>query len=69
MTNAVLLRRCEVETRFGVSKAWLYREMKAGRFPHPIRIGAQAVRWRVADLKRWEESRTPTELTEDADGE
>ena len=35
MTNAVLLRRCEVETRFGVSKAWLYREMKAGRFPAP----------------------------------
>ena len=28
-----LLRREEVEERFGVSRSWIYCEMRAGRFP------------------------------------
>ena len=28
-----LLRREEVEQRFGVSRSWIYCEMRAGRFP------------------------------------
>ena len=45
-----LLRREEVEERFGVSRSWIYCEMRAGRFPEPVRIGMRAVRWRVSDL-------------------
>lgn len=45
-----LLRREEVEQRFGVSRSWIYCEMRAGRFPEPIRIGKRAVRWKVVDL-------------------
>ena len=48
-----LLRREEVETRLGVSRSWIYAEMRAGRFPEPVRIGKRAVRWRVADLNEW----------------
>ena len=48
-----LLRREEVETRLGVSRSWIYAEMRAGRFPEPVKIGKRAVRWRVADLNRW----------------
>ena len=48
-----LLRREEVEARLGVSRSWIYCEMRAGRFPEPVRIGRRAVRWRVADLDEW----------------
>ena len=39
-----LLRREEVEERFGLSRSWIYREMRAGRFPEPVRIGKRTVR-------------------------
>ena len=48
-----LLRREEVEERFGVSRSWIYSQMRAGRFPEPIRISLRAVRWRVRDLDKW----------------
>ena len=48
-----LLRREEVEERFGISRSWIYCEMRAGRFPEPVRIGKRAVRWRVTDLDEW----------------
>jgi len=48
-----LLRREEVERRFGVSRSWIYCEMRAGRFPEPVRIGKRAVRWKVVDLDEW----------------
>ena len=48
-----LLRREEVEERYGVSRSWIYSQMRAGRFPEPIRISLRAVRWRVADLDEW----------------
>ena len=52
-----LLRREEVEKRFGLSRSWIYSEMRAGRFPEPVRIGQRAVRWRVSDLDEWAEGR------------
>ena len=48
-----LLRREEVEQRFGVSRSWIYCQMRAGRFPEPVRIGKRAVRWKVVDLDEW----------------
>ena len=48
-----LLRREEVEERFGVSRSWIYCEMRAGRFPEPVKIGKRAVGWRVVDLDEW----------------
>ena len=53
MNEPELLRRSEVEARLGVSRSWIYSEMRAGRFPEPVRIGTRAVRWRVADLDEW----------------
>ncbi len=52
-----LLRREEVEARLAVSRSWIYSEMRAGRFPEPVKIGKRAVRWRVADLDEWAASR------------
>ena len=52
-----LLRREEVEARLAVSRSWIYSEMRAGRFPEPVKIGKRAVRWKVADLDEWAASR------------
>ena len=52
-----LMRREEVEERFGVSRSWIYCEMRAGRFPEPVKIGKRAVRWRVIDLDEWARDR------------
>ena len=52
-----LMRREEVEERFGVSRSWIYCEMRAGRFPEPVKIGKRAVRWRVIDLDQWARDR------------
>ena len=52
-----LLTRREVESRFGLSRTTIYRLMREGRFPEPIRIGDRAVRWREAEIASWLDSR------------
>lgn len=42
---ARILRTPNVLTRRGDSKSQLYRDIKAGLFPKPVSIGAQAVGW------------------------
>lgn len=45
----------EVGRLFGVSRGQIYRLMKAGRFPKPIRLGTMSPRWSVAELKAFAE--------------
>ena len=52
-----LLRRCEVEAITGLSRSSIYRLMKDGGFPRPVRVGPGAVRWRASDITIWLESR------------
>ena len=52
-----LLRRAEVEDLVGLATTSVYRLMRAGSFPEPVRVGARAVRWRAADLDEWLASR------------
>lgn len=54
-----LLRRKEVEKLSGMSRASLYRLIKAGKFPAPVAIGTGSVRWRQSDITAWQASLTP----------
>ena len=36
--------------QLGVARTTIYRWVTKGEFPAPVRIGANAVRWRVADI-------------------
>ena len=45
-----LLRRTDVEKMFRFSTATIYRLMRVGKFPRPVKVGARAVRWRQSDL-------------------
>ncbi len=35
------------------SRASIWRDVQAGRLPHPIRIGAYSARWRAADVRQF----------------
>lgn len=49
----ILLTRRQVEARCGLSSGSIYRLMREGLFPEPIRIGQRAVRWPASELETW----------------
>ena len=48
-----LLRLKEVVQMVGLSRTSIYRLVDSGDFPHPIRVGPRAVRWRLRDIEQW----------------
>jgi len=40
-----------------VSRSFIYKQIKSGNFPAPIKLGQRAVAWRVQDVGNWIESR------------
>ena len=53
----VLLTRREVERRTGLSRSTLYKKMREGTFPVPLKVSERAVRWRERDIRAYVESR------------
>ena len=52
-TQTRLLRRVEVERFCQIGRSTIYRLMREGLFPVPIRIGPRAVRWPEHELTAW----------------
>ena len=52
-TETRLLRRTEVERYCQISRSTIYRLMREGLFPEPLRIGPRAVRWSEQELMAW----------------
>ena len=48
-----LIPRGEVESRTGLSRSTIYRLMRAGQFPTPIRVGPRAVRWKLSEVNAY----------------
>ena len=48
-----LLTRLEVEKRCRIARTTIYRLMRCGQFPEPIRIGPRAVRWPQSEIEAW----------------
>ena len=57
MDEIRILRIAEVVRLTGLSKPTIHRKVKDGSFPRPIKLGAQSVGWRAADLREWIETR------------
>jgi prophage regulatory protein len=51
--NFRYLRRAEVLNLRACSYSTLYRDIKAGRFPAPYRLGSNSVRWRSDEVEAW----------------
>ena len=52
-TNDRLLRLSAVQTRTALGRSTIYRLMRNGDFPEPLKIGARAVRWRESEIEEW----------------
>ena len=53
MTDQRLLTRHEVERRVGMGRSAIYRAMREGRFPEPLRVGPKSVRWPLSEIEAW----------------
>jgi len=40
-----------------MSRAWIYDEIKAGRFPRPVKIGTRASAWLASEIDAFLASR------------
>lgn len=52
-----ILRLKQLEIRTGLSKATLYKLIKAGMFPAQKHLGLRSVGWLESDVTAWIESR------------
>ena len=52
-----LLNRKDIEQLTGLTHSTIYRLMRAGKFPTPLKIGERAVRWPEHEIKAWLEDR------------
>ena len=57
MMKRTLIRRLEVERLTSLSRSTIYAAMDKGDFPHPVKVGKRAVRWRLSDIEDWIASR------------
>jgi prophage regulatory protein len=48
-----LMRLPEVVAICQRSRTSIYYDVKAGRFPEPVRIGPRAIAWRESDVQEW----------------
>lgn len=54
MPEAQQLRKLgDVRRQTGMSPATIYRRVKAGAFPAPVKIGTRASAWVAAEVDRW----------------
>ena len=56
-----LMTRKQVQEKVQLTRSSIYRLMRQGRFPLPLKIGPSAVRWRSDELSAWLESRPRAE--------
>lgn len=50
-----LLNKWAVEERTSLDITTIYRKMKVGTFPHPVRVGLRRVAWRESDVAAWQD--------------
>ena len=55
------LRLPRVQTLTGLSRSTLWRMVKEGTFPKPLRLGKKAIGWRESDILNWLETRPTVE--------
>jgi len=48
-----LLRLPDVQGTVGLRRSEIYRRIRSGTFPAPIRLGTNAVAWLQSDLDAW----------------
>lgn len=52
-----LLSLDEVMVAAHKSRAQIYRDVKAGKFPAPLEVGPNAIAWRASEIAAWQANR------------
>ncbi|MBT5268252.1 MAG: AlpA family phage regulatory protein [Candidatus Marinimicrobia bacterium] len=47
----------QVAYRFVVSRATIWRWVKEGKFPKPVKLSPGCTRWKLSDVEQWEAAR------------
>ena len=47
------LRLPDLLSRLGVSRSWVYDQIRNGNFPKPLQIGPRSVAWLESDIEDW----------------
>jgi prophage regulatory protein len=55
-----VLRLPGVLAAVGLKKSTVYKWIREGRFPAPVRLGENSVGWREADIEAWLAAREST---------
>ncbi len=55
-----IIRTEDLTRRLGLSRATIFRNVKAGRFLAPIKISQRAIGWRIDDVEAWIAARAAT---------
>lgn len=55
--SSSLMRFAEVSEAVQLKRSSIYRGVRRGDFPRPVRVTGKAVRWRRADIEHWIASR------------
>lgn len=53
------LSTAQVLQNLGVSKQTLWRWVRVGKFPAPVKLSERRIAWRERDVRAWEASRAP----------
>lgn len=53
MVNEKLLRLPDVCAAVGMRKGGIYKAIREGRFPAPVKLGERAVAWPASAVQNW----------------
>jgi len=63
-TQTSFLRDIEIAIRYQVSRPTVWRWVKQGKFPKPIKLCGGSTRWRLIDLEAWEQAQSQKQCDE-----
>ena len=63
LAGRALLRREQVQALTGLARATLYKLIRAGEFPAPVRLTAKSVAWPSSSVLAWIDTRVSASKT------
>lgn len=57
MDNKSFIRQKNLLSILGFSAPTLWRKVKAGTFPQPVKLGEKMTAWRLEEVQEWMEAR------------
>lgn len=58
------LRDTEIARRYSISRPTVWRWVKQGKFPKPLKLGGGSSRWKLKDLEAWEQTQAQKQCDE-----